>query len=57
VLLLMPAGRFYNEAMKLGTTESLLSLAGSSTEGGEQGNASTMMGNVDEKVGGGGGGD
>lgn len=41
--------RFYNEAMKLGTTESLLSLAWSSAEG-EQNSLGSLMGNVDEKV-------
>lgn len=42
--------RFYAEAMKQGTSESLLSLAGSSTEADSTSRLTQLMGNVDEKV-------
>jgi hypothetical protein len=45
------ASRFYSEAMKQGTSESLLSLAGSSTESDSNGKLSQLLGTVDEKVG------
>jgi len=45
--------RFYAEAMKQGTSESLLSLAGSSTEADSTSRLTQLMGNVDEKVRGG----
>lgn len=43
-------GRFYAEAMKQGTSESLLSLAGSTSEADTTSKLTQLLGNVDEKV-------
>ncbi len=46
------ACKYYAESAKLGTEESLLNLAASSTDGDIQTKLTVMLGTVDEKVGG-----
>jgi hypothetical protein len=44
------ASKFYGEAMKQGTNESLLSLAGSSSDAEAAVQMTSLLGNIDEKV-------